>query len=50
MNCTLCNKKIEETFLKKLIGNYVKNKAGKKKPVCNACMKTHSMKEIKEQL
>ena len=50
MNCALCGKKVEETFLKKIVGSYVKNKAGKKKSVCNACQKQHSMQDIKSKL
>lgn len=34
MKCSICNEKIEETFLGKIIGTYVK-----KKPVCDKCQK-----------
>ncbi len=42
MKCTICKKKIEETFLEKIKGTYVKGKA-----VCNECQKTQTDK-IKE--
>ncbi|MFH1173642.1 MAG: hypothetical protein V1725_00735 [archaeon] len=50
MNCTLCGKKVEETFLKKILGTYVRNAAGKKKVVCQNCQKQHGMAEIKSKL
>lgn len=37
MKCEICSKKIETTFLKKLIGTIVKDVKGKKHYVCNAC-------------
>jgi len=39
VKCNICNKKIEQTFLKKLIGTYVKDKKGKKHAVCFECQK-----------
>jgi hypothetical protein len=36
MKCSICNEKIEETFLGKIIGTYVK-----KKPVCDKCQKKY---------
>jgi len=50
MKCKLCGKKIEETFLKKILGSYVKDAKGKRHPVCKDCQKKHSMTEIKEKL
>ena len=46
MKCSVCAKKIEETFMKKIIGTYVK-KAGssKKHPVCFECQKKFNSKE-----
>jgi len=40
MKCTICKKKIDETFLKKIKGTYVK-KQGKRHVVCNDCQKIH---------
>ena len=46
MKCAICGKKVEETFLKKIRGTYVKVK-GKQKAVCPECQKNKSMEEIK---
>jgi hypothetical protein len=35
MKCSICNEKIEETFLGKMMGTYIG-----KKPVCKNCQKT----------
>lgn len=49
MKCTICNKKIELTFMNKIIGTfYMKGK--KKYSVCNECQKKLSSSEIKEKL
>ena len=37
MKCDICKKTINETFLRKLIGTYVKDKKGKKHAVCSEC-------------
>ena len=50
MNCTICKQKIEETFLKKIIGTYVKDEKGKKKPVCKNCQSSYAINEIKEKI
>jgi len=50
MNCTICKNKIQETFLKKIIGTYVKDKKGKKKIVCKDCQSKLSEEEIKEKI
>lgn len=39
MNCELCKQKVAETFLKKVIGTYVKDGKGKRRIVCQACQK-----------
>jgi len=49
MKCDLCNNKIEETFLEKIKGIYVKV-GSKNKSVCSNCQKKYSVKEIKEKL
>ena len=49
MKCDLCNNKIEETFLEKIKGIYVKVN-GKVKNICNNCQKKYSVSEIKEKL
>ena len=50
MKCTICNKKIEETFLKKPIGTHVRDGKGKRKIVCNECQSKLSIEEIKNKL
>ena len=39
MKCEICKTKIEETFLKKILGTYIKDEKGKKHVVCPACQK-----------
>ena len=39
MKCEICGKKIEVTFMDKIIGTYVKDEAGKKHLVCFECQK-----------
>ena len=39
MKCEICKNKIELTFLKKIIGTYVKDKNGKKHSICFECQK-----------
>ena len=49
MKCELCKEKIQETFLEKIKGTYIKvNK--KLYAICNNCQKKFSMNEIKEKL
>ncbi len=40
MKCDICGKTTAETFLKKIIGSYVKDAKGKMHPVCRECQKT----------
>ena len=49
MKCELCKETIEETFLEKIKGNYIKINS-KIKKICNNCMGKYSVKEIKEKL
>jgi len=44
MKCDICKKTMAETFLKKIIGSYVK-KNGKLHPVCRECQKRLQTKE-----
>ncbi len=50
MKCDICRQKIQETFLKKIIGTYVKDSKGRKKVVCAECQKKMTIDEIKEKL
>ena len=45
MKCEICKKKIEEIFLDKILGTYIKDKKGKKHTVCQNCQKEHKTKE-----
>jgi len=45
MKCEICKKKIEENFLKKIIGTYIKDKKGKKHTVCPNCQKELGSKQ-----
>ncbi|MBI2548428.1 hypothetical protein HYW21_03685 [Candidatus Woesearchaeota archaeon] len=37
MKCSICKATIEETFLKKIVGTYIKDKKGKLQGVCSSC-------------
>jgi hypothetical protein len=50
MKCEICKKKVEETFLNKPLGTYMKDKKGKRHLVCQNCQRTHSKKELAEKL
>jgi len=39
MKCDVCAKELAETFLKKIVGSYVKDAKGKLHPVCRECQK-----------
>ena len=41
--CTLCKEKIEQTFLGKIRGTFVKNKA-----VCSSCQNKHGKDLLKQ--
>ena len=45
MKCEICKNKIEETFLNKVVGSYVKDEKGKKHLVCNDCQKKYKTKK-----
>jgi len=45
MKCDICGEKIEETFLKKPAGTYIKDKKGKKRTVCSKCQQSLKTKE-----
>lgn len=41
--CAICNEKIENTFLCKIRGTFIKKKA-----VCSACQKVHGKEVVKK--
>lgn len=45
MKCEICGEKIDETFLKKIIGSYVKDEKGKKHVICSKCQADLNTKE-----
>lgn len=45
MKCEICKKKIEETFLNKIIGTYIKDEKAKKHMICFECQKNLRSKE-----
>ncbi len=45
MKCEICKEKIEETFLKKIVGTEVKDSKGKLHYVCPGCQKKLGAKE-----
>ena len=47
VKCSICNQKIQTTFLNKIVGTIVK-KEGKPKHVCSDCQKEHSGKDLHE--
>lgn len=49
MKCDLCGNKIEEIFLEKINGIYIKVNS-KLKHVCSNCQKKYSMNKIRDKL
>lgn len=45
MKCEICKKTINETFLKKIIGTYIKDQKGKTHLICFECQKRFQKKE-----
>ena len=45
MKCEICKKKIEEIFLNKLKGTYIKDEKGKKHTICFECQSKIKDKE-----
>ncbi|MBS3125638.1 hypothetical protein J4211_05330 [Candidatus Woesearchaeota archaeon] len=45
MKCSICKKELAETFLKKIVGSYVKDAKGKLHTICRECQKQLSTKE-----
>jgi len=37
MKCDICKANIKETFLKKILGRYIKDEKGKKHAICSSC-------------
>ena len=43
--CEICKTKIDQIFLKKMVGTYVKDEDGKKHLICASCQKQNQSKE-----
>ncbi|NQU98031.1 hypothetical protein HQ533_01055 [Candidatus Woesearchaeota archaeon] len=50
MKCDFCGKKLETTFLNKIVGTYMKNKKSKRKVVCPKCQKDHTREKLLKKL
>lgn len=52
MKCEICSKKIESTFMEKVLGTYVKDEARKKHLICFECQKkfSNNKKDILENI
>jgi hypothetical protein len=50
MKCEICGKKIELTFLNKIVGTRIRDAKSKKKIVCNECQKKYTTTEIRTKL
>jgi len=45
MKCVICGEKIEETFLKKIKGTFIK-----KKPVCSECQRKYKTEDLLKRI
>ncbi len=45
MKCEICSKKIDTTFLNKIVGTMVKDEKGKKHNICFECQKKLTTKQ-----
>jgi len=50
MKCAVCGNKVEETFLNKVLGTYIKDEKGKRHLVCKVCQKQYSKEDILAKL
>jgi ribosome-binding protein aMBF1 (putative translation factor) len=50
MKCDICGKKIETTFLNKLIGTTIRDAKRKKRTVCSDCQRRYTKEELKTKL
>lgn len=45
MKCDMCGNKIQEIFLKKIVGTVIKDSKNKYKYICKDCQKKYKTKE-----
>jgi hypothetical protein len=50
MKCSVCGKKVDITFLGKIIGTYIKDSKGKRHPVCFECQKNLSREDLLKKI
>jgi len=50
MKCDSCKKKMEETFMNKIVGTIIKDQKGKKHNICPECQKKHSKEELLKKI
>jgi len=50
MKCDICGKKIETTFLNKMIGTVIRDSKKKKRTVCNECQRKYTTNELRTKL
>jgi hypothetical protein len=50
MKCDICNKKIETTFLNKIVGTVIRDNKRKKRTICNECQKKYTREEMRKAL
>ena len=50
MKCDICGKKIETTFLNKLIGTTIRDAKRKNRTVCSDCQRRYTKEELKTKL
>lgn len=48
--CSICNEKVEHTFLQKPKGTWIRDTDGKRRLVCSACQRQHAATGLKEKL
>ncbi|MFP4524061.1 MAG: hypothetical protein ACLFO2_01945 [Candidatus Woesearchaeota archaeon] len=48
--CSICNEKVDQTFLQKPKGTWIRDEHGKRRLVCSACQRQHAASELKEKL
>jgi Zn-finger protein len=48
--CAVCGRPIDIVFLEKIDGTYLRDRKGKKRPVCAACQKAHTVDGLRAKI
>ena len=48
--CGICKEKVENTFLQKPLGTWMRDEKGKKHLVCQECQRKHDDEELRQKL